>query len=484
MTYNPKVVITAAPGILGYLYLVLYEATSPTVPVANSGQIPPPHVTSEQLQFTGLNPVIHLGKLFETDGVSTVGTLLANFSIDPAFLGVEIRPDLFLKADDAGSPGFVSGVNYYTAPDDNLLGWDYTLAIRGQGPIKPVDEYTINPATGNPAIAEVGYQIQPDEVWVFQFKPKTILFNPSANSSGNLFNESIVIAVDTEQEAAEMGNEFLLIGDNSTLVVTLPDIDTVVANRLIQFDSAGGNHINAVIESFDDGGGADPIDYCRDVVSQVVLGQGEGASFFKWVDPNDNTNVRWKVKFASDDIKKVGEKVLGDFYLDEDLLNMVYADGRELDRLVYPRLWAYVQSLPAAMRISDILWNTPVDGIYIHKGKYSNGDGSTTFRIPDLRSPGILRGVDFNSRLGGSYEAAQMMDHQHVTSAIGGNNPGSGINGYGTASFLGSLFTALFTSAGNGQRDMTSKPTNSVGAPITVGEHRVANTGVYILIRT
>ena len=69
-TYNPKISLSAAPGVTGYLYLVLYEATSPTSPVANSGQIAPPHNASVQIQFNGLNPVNHMSQsFFETDGI-------------------------------------------------------------------------------------------------------------------------------------------------------------------------------------------------------------------------------------------------------------------------------------------------------------------------------------------------------------------------------------------------------------------------------
>jgi len=126
--YNPKVVISAAPGITDYLYLVLYEASNPTVPVANSGQIAPPHVASLQIPFYNLQPVIHLATLFRTNGVDVVGTEIANFQLDPQYPGVEIHTPWFIKADETS--GFDSGGHVFTDPTNELAGWDYTVDIR------------------------------------------------------------------------------------------------------------------------------------------------------------------------------------------------------------------------------------------------------------------------------------------------------------------------------------------------------------------
>jgi hypothetical protein len=53
----------------------------------------------------------------------------------------------------------------------------------------------------------------------------------------------------------------------------------------------------------------------------------------------------------------------------------VAAQGQLLSRTGYPDLWAFAQT-SGNMSVDDASWT---------KGKYSPGDGSTTFRIPDLR---------------------------------------------------------------------------------------------------
>ena len=77
---------------------------------------------------------------------------------------------------------------------------------------------------------------------------------------------------------------------------------------------------------------------------------------------------------------------IGDFRLIDSRAfihaNDIPADGQLLSRTDYPELWAYAQMLTP---IPDAEWvETPEN-----RGKYSLGDGSTTFRVPDRN--GILK---------------------------------------------------------------------------------------------
>lgn len=71
---------------------------------------------------------------------------------------------------------------------------------------------------------------------------------------------------------------------------------------------------------------------------------------------------------------------IGDFHLRDSRAFIpafeVVSDGQLLERAVYPDLWAYAQLLTP---ISDSEWLANVE----NRGKYSTGDGSTTFRVPD-----------------------------------------------------------------------------------------------------
>ena len=279
-----------------------------------------------------------------------------------------------------------------------------------------------------------------------------------------------------------MGDLFIFQSDTSTIKAVLPDLTEVTANKLIMFVSEGGNHVNAVIEGYDTGSGLDVIDYMNQERTNIILGQSEQVWLFKWVDPADSNNVRWKVLNPSDTIKMVGQKVYSDHYLDENLINCIYADGRELDRLVYPRLWEYVLSLPSEMRVTQAAWDTATDGVFTNRGKYSTGDGATTFRIPILYNEGFLRGVNQATRKALSYEALQLLEHQHITPSGGINDLGG--QGYGKT--LLDYFVGLFTGPSTGKRDITSKAiANGSQSPTFIGgtENRPSNTAQYILIR-
>ncbi len=71
---------------------------------------------------------------------------------------------------------------------------------------------------------------------------------------------------------------------------------------------------------------------------------------------------------------------IGDFHLRDSRAFIpafeVVSDGQLLNRADYPDLWAYAQLLSP---IEDSLWLSDK----FQRGRYSKGDGSTTFRVPD-----------------------------------------------------------------------------------------------------
>ena len=71
---------------------------------------------------------------------------------------------------------------------------------------------------------------------------------------------------------------------------------------------------------------------------------------------------------------------IGDFHLRDSRAFIpafeVVSDGQLLNRADYPDLWAYAQLLSP---IEDSLWLSDK----FKRGRYSTGDGSTTFRVPD-----------------------------------------------------------------------------------------------------
>lgn len=82
----------------------------------------------------------------------------------------------------------------------------------------------------------------------------------------------------------------------------------------------------------------------------------------------------------------------------------VAADGQELSRLTYPGAWAGIDAgnVPT---VADATWNsTPTE-----RGKFSSGDGSTTFRLPD-----------YNGKFAGSLGAVFLRGDGALSAAIAG----------------------------------------------------------------
>lgn len=89
----------------------------------------------------------------------------------------------------------------------------------------------------------------------------------------------------------------------------------------------------------------------------------------------------------------------------------VKANGALLSRTTYAALWAFAQA-SGNIVASDGEWT---------EGKFSPGDGSTTFRIPDERGNFIRgwddsRGID-PGRAIGSFQADALKAHEHTTTA-------------------------------------------------------------------
>lgn len=96
----------------------------------------------------------------------------------------------------------------------------------------------------------------------------------------------------------------------------------------------------------------------------------------------------------------------------------VKANGALLSRAAYPALWSYAQA-SGNISADDATWT---------EGKYSPGDGSTNFRVPNSRGRFIRdwddgRALDVGRAIGSS-QAQDIQSHTHTT-----GDTGTGLNG-------------------------------------------------------
>jgi hypothetical protein len=386
--YNPKITISSAPGILDNIIVALAEATNPSVYVAFQ-ILNPPHNASVQCVFTGLNPVMHNVTIFETSGTSPGGTVRANFALDPKYPTINLKLPVFAHA--GTYPGFPSGGN--TLTDASFIGWQVSdLQIRGVGPMEPLVEYSYDITTGIITELQAGYATGDGELWVIYFEPQVVTQTPISGAS-SIWSSVKLITADTALTTSDLGSCCLIQAAIATApIITLPALSLMPDNKPFYFLSDGGSHLNAILRA----AGVDKILY-NGLNTDFVLGQSESVWLFSYTDLS--SNKKWLAINVDANIKSVGEII---YNYRKTEINTIFADGSTYFRNQYPRLWNEIQKLDITQLISDATWLTGNS----NRGYYSTGDGSSTFRVPNLFLNGFIRAVDSATRKAGNFQAS------------------------------------------------------------------------------
>lgn len=466
MALNWNVSILAQPSNpANWLVAAIYDASAPSV-LVDSIPLPKPYGSTKNITFMNLDGIVYDFKLFESATTSPVGTVRNTFSFQPSLGTITlVREDLYLIADV--SPDFPSGQTAYQ--DDTLKNWLFDIERVGVGTLqKGVDyELTLN-GVPNDSINANGWRLLQDgdvigeqEKFVLHFLPQVTSTSTGSGSSGPGFiSGSVVLTEDITLDNTYMKKVCLLQGDGiDHFTVTLPPLATVADNQMIGFISAGGDHINAVV----DGNGTDSI-FFNGIQAELILGQSEQFWLFK-------SNGIWNVAFPDGNFKTVGEIVM--HYLTEEI-NSVFANGQLLLRQANARLWKFVSQLPTTLLINDSQWNVTqnINGrtVYVNRGKFTTGDGSTTFRVPMIYTTGNLKAVDGTTRLSGSFEGDQVGQFQGLITIPSGN------------SFSGDPGAGYIPRAGRGAAHPDSFNIDQNFNPSK--ETKEANFGIYALIRS
>jgi hypothetical protein len=435
------------------LVAAIYDHSAPGVPVQVIAP-PKPYASTIHIIFTGIDPILYDFKLFESATTSPAGTVRSSFSFEPTNESITVRDDLYLTA--GTSVNFNAGATSYTADSPNdLTGWAYDLERRGFGTMEPGVNYAKDVNGFHLLVA--GDQFEVEEKFILHFLP--LVAQIPLPTVPALISTTEIITASRTLTNADVGKGFLIQGAGSSITIILPALSLVGNNKTLFFLSAGGSHINAIIQC----AGSDAIEYklyTNQVTPTVnlVLGQSEQLILIK-------SNSKWNVLMSSDTIRMVGEVI--DQYSKQQI-NTIFASGTALSRADYPRLWAYVQTLEAGLVIADSTYNDVSGSNFINRGKYTTGNGTTTFRIPTLFTHGFRKAVD-SVRLPGSFEADDVKPHVHDLT-VPANKTSSTQAGQGR--FVGG-------SDSNEPIPMSPVTTdNNTGT-----ETRPKNTGIYALIR-
>lgn len=455
---NINLSISQAPGITtNYLVSAIYEANpdGSIGPLAAYQAFAAPHTAPRNISYTNVDSIVYVHVLWENTTNAPGGTLRNRFIYDPSYNNstIELRLDLFLTV-GAGTGNPVSGETSFLRED--LKDWVYSIEKRGVGILEQGVEVAINPIGGFTLLQD-GDAFYTGDKWVLDFEPRIVTNNPiEPQIPGRLFSSTQIITSNTTLIASDIGKSKLIQAAADNITVILMPLSLIGANRMIGFISDGGSHKNATIKT----DGTDRILFMGQLVDKVILGQNEMIYLYKSVDGGGN-NI-WVVSMCKGSFSEVGQLVMS-FNLTE--ANTVIAGGQILDRLVYPRLWRYVQSLSSDMLVSDSNWTN--DALN-NKGRFSSGNGTTTFRVPNLSIPGFIRGVNGVERLSGSFQSQDVQPHNHPakrtrTDTVGSQYEGNSIRQGGDRG----LYTGDDITTGN-----------STGT-----ETRPSNTGIYFLIK-
>lgn len=371
-----------------------------------------------QWDFVGLERTNYKVMILEVDNanINTVISVLDWWTVIPE--NEEIKYLAPYTAQAGVTIGFAAVTSAFTfdgAANADMKFTGYDLEVERVGVrtlVKNVD-YTWDPATSEFALLN-GDQTNNGEYWIFRPVLQVTAGGGSVNLAGDVFKSLQVIADDYNIAANDFGTELLIKGVNPVVTLTLPDIFTVLPNRLLFLESGLGNHKQVIINVNAAVGNANSIDWLEGGRGTLYMGVCEELAIYR--EKIDSVVSVWRIKFPEGNYKTVGRtfSVYGEITAAQQRnvleLDGGGADGRAngVDSLENARLYNdHVLKQNPANLITFAAWATGNN-----KYKYSEKDAITgRFHIPDLRN--MHERQSDGARLAGSYQADAVGPHTH-----------------------------------------------------------------------
>ena len=189
------------------------------------------------------------------------------------------------------------------------------------------------------------------------------------------------------------------------------------------------------------------------IAGEAQLERGQNATTFE-----DRPQYIDEAAWSEEDLVGVGE--LKWFPATSAPPGTIIADGTELNRADYPRLWAWANTYGRV--VDDATWTG--DATANNKGCFSSGDGTDTFRAPDLVTQlAFIRAHDTGgSRDQGELQLDAFQDHGH-----GGEDEAFTEHTFGGKNFIRSNTTGtpsspeiVETGGGEPRTDNETRPIN------------------------
>ena len=367
-------------------------------------------------------------------------------------------------------PGSAAGTD--TAPIPSIAGQDFTLDRAGF-PMEPLLPDDSNAATAEYEVLDAGgFKLLNGGILGLNERFTLTLFGLiGGGGTGSTTYASFIrgkkeVTTNTALDPVNDINKIIQVrGDTSALTITLPSVGDIAANTLIPIEALIGNTKPTTVAT----SGGQYIYLNNSQKTSIILLPGEVAWLFR---DDDGFYI---INDYAERYKKIGQPMAA--YKAE--LNQLVCKGQLVARADYPRLWELVQTLGSSL-VSDATWSTASVShtgrtiLKPYRGCFSTGDGSTTFRLPDLMNM-ALRGVKaetgtddlrYLNKPGGYQEDRTNLDGESISFDI---RDGSG--GSSTGTIVGTGFSGQDSIAGwvDGQEQVRVKAGS--GATETIMEN-------------
>lgn len=277
-----------------------------------------------------------------------------------------------------------------TAYISSIAGKDFSLE-RGGLPLIP-----LLPDGSNTAIAEYevldagGFKLRlAGDILILDERFKLTLYSligggPIPVTPVSFITGKKVVSTNTTLDPdTEMNKLIQVRGAGTALVVTIPSVDDIPENSFIPIETSINNTKPTTVQST----GGQYFYFNGSSKTAIYLMPGEVCWIFR------DTDGLYIINDFPERYRQLAKPAAA-YKAD---INQLVCKGQLVNREDYPRLWEYVQTLGSSL-VTDATWSTAsvvVSGRTVpfpYRGCFSSGDGSTTFRIPDLMNM-FLRGV-------------------------------------------------------------------------------------------
>lgn len=398
-----KQTISAAPGILTPIIVVLYKTSAPTSEYARL-TIPLPHTAPYIYEFSSVDPDIYNVKHYSTPDGTTLGTVLKDFFCDST-LNVITEDSKFYTVDGPDPEDPVSGTDTITdAPfiDGNTV---VELFQEGFRQLEPGVEWRQDP--GGVIKLLGGILNNGGQKWFVRIKISSATTTAGYNDTFSIID---VVTGDVTLGSGHYNHTILVTSSPNKQTTTLPLIGTVPDGKGFVVVHDRGNAINVIVKAQS----GEVIRFRGQDKNQVVLGIGEIIKIIK-------KGSKYYVLDFNGQWERVGE-FIGWYSNLKD--NFVPLSGGEFDPSIYVRLGELVDSLDPSLVVDYTAFDSTAvfngETVYHKRGFFAKDAGTGKIKVPDLSAKGIRflknyggSDADRADNIPGGYQHDRMRDHNH-----------------------------------------------------------------------